>query len=161
MIGTVLLVSLARFLISLQSIDANAGRAFSDAHSFYRGGSLAHYDKGTRQAINQLKDRIDVNVATQVWEEALATHWQNAPVWVHGDVSATNLLVKNGQLSAVIDFGQLAVGDPACDLVIAWTLFSGESRVAFCDILSLEPRHVGSCKRLGIVEGIDYRSRFY
>ena len=44
---------------------------------------------------------------------------------------------KNGQLSAVIDFGQLAVGDPACDLVIAWTLFSGESRVAFCDILSL------------------------
>ncbi|MBS0350517.1 MAG: aminoglycoside phosphotransferase family protein [Proteobacteria bacterium] len=130
-------VSLARFLAALQSIDATNGPA-AGIHSFYRGGSLTHYDKDTRQAIDQLKDRIDVDVATRTWEAALATQWQDAPVWIHGDISAGNLLVQNGQLSAVIDFGQLAVGDPACDLVIAWTLFSGERRTAFRDILSLD-----------------------
>lgn len=57
---------------------------------------------------------------------------------IENDTPSVNLLVKNGQLSAVIDFGQIAVGDPACDLVIPWTLFNGESRAAFCDILSLD-----------------------
>lgn len=121
-------MSLAKFLVALQAIDTTDGPAAGE-HSFYRGGSLAHYDTGTRQAISQLKDRIDVDAATAIWEAALATHWL-APVWIHGDISAGNLLVQNGRLSAVIDFGQLAVGDPACDLVIAWTLFSGASRSA-------------------------------
>ncbi len=129
-------VSLGRFLQALQSIDSTDGPA-AGMHSFYRGGSLAYYDKSTREAIAKLKDQIDADAATATWEAALNTRWQYSPVWVHGDVSAGNLLVQNGQLSAVIDFGQLAVGDPACDLVIAWTLFSGESRTAFRDILSL------------------------
>ncbi len=130
-------MSLARFLVAFQSIDATDGPV-AGAHSFYRGESLSHYDMGTRQAISQLKDRIDVDSVAAIWEAALATHWPGAPVWIHGDISAGNLLIQNGQLSAVIDFGQLAVGDPACDLVIAWTFFSGESRAAFCDILSLD-----------------------
>jgi aminoglycoside phosphotransferase (APT) family kinase protein len=130
-------VDLARFLKMLQSTDATGGPP-PGIHSFYRGGSLTHYDKTTREAIAKLKDQIDADAAIAIWEAALSTRWQAAPVWVHGDVSAGNLLVQNGQLSAVIDFGQLAVGDPACDLVIAWTLFSGESRTAFRDILSLD-----------------------
>jgi aminoglycoside phosphotransferase (APT) family kinase protein len=52
-------------------------------------------------------------------------------VWVHGDVAPSNLLVVDGRLGAVIDFGCTAVGDPACDLVIAWTLFEDESREVF------------------------------
>jgi aminoglycoside phosphotransferase (APT) family kinase protein len=75
---------------------------------------------------------------TVVWNEALASTWQRAPVWVHGDIAIGNLLVENGQLSAVIDFGQLCIGDPACDLAIAWTLFTGESRDAFCEVLKLD-----------------------
>jgi aminoglycoside phosphotransferase (APT) family kinase protein len=69
---------------------------------------------------------------TAVWEAALKATWHGTPVWLHGDVSAANLLVREGRLSAVIDFGCSGVGDPACDLTIAWTLFSGPSREAFC-----------------------------
>jgi aminoglycoside phosphotransferase (APT) family kinase protein len=60
------------------------------------------------------------------------------PVWVHGDISSGNLLLRKGRLHAVIDFGQLAVGDPACDLAIAWTLFQGQSRKDFCASLPLD-----------------------
>jgi aminoglycoside phosphotransferase (APT) family kinase protein len=60
-------------------------------------------------------------------------------MWVHGDVSAGNLLLLGGRLNAVIDFGMLGVGDPACDLSIAWTVFSGESRETFRAMLPFDP----------------------
>jgi aminoglycoside phosphotransferase (APT) family kinase protein len=130
-------MSLAQFLIALQSIDAKNG-PLAGPHSFYRGGSLSTYSAETREAIETLKGKIDVASAIEVWEAALATSWQRPPVWVHGDISVGNLLVKEGNLCAVIDFGQLAIGDPACDLAIAWTLFKGESRAIFRKTLSLD-----------------------
>lgn len=57
---------------------------------------------------------------------------------MHGDIAAGNLLVESGRLSAVIDFGCLAVGDPACDLAIAWTFLRGEGREAFRAALPLD-----------------------
>jgi aminoglycoside phosphotransferase (APT) family kinase protein len=129
--------SLAQFLIALQSIDSTNGPP-PGQHSFYRGGELTTYDDETRQAIATLNGKINVNEVTEVWEAALATTWHGSPVWVHGDISIGNLLVQDGRLSAVIDFGQLTVGDPACDLAIAWTLFKDESREAFRAILSLD-----------------------
>lgn len=121
---------LAHFLNALQRIDATGGQHPS-AQNFYRGGPLRVYDAQIRQAINILKDKIDTTTALNLWESALRTNWQGTPVWVHGDISAGNLLVRDGKLAAVIDFGQLAVGDPACDLAIAWTLFDSESRKVF------------------------------
>jgi aminoglycoside phosphotransferase (APT) family kinase protein/GrpB-like predicted nucleotidyltransferase (UPF0157 family) len=121
---------LAKFLKAFQSI-ASTGGPLPGLHSFYRGGSLMTYDTEVRQALVTLERKIDVKAATKVWETALATTWNGKPVWVHGDISAGNLLVRNGRLSAVIDFGQLAIGDPACDLAIAWTFFKGKSREAF------------------------------
>lgn len=129
--------ALAQFLIALQRIDA-AGGPPPGRHNFFRGAPLAIYDGETRQAIATLGGRIDAKAVTAVWEAALAATWQGSPVWVHGDVSAGNLLVKNGRLSAVIDFGSSAVGDPACDLAIAWTLLEGESRDAFRAALPLD-----------------------
>lgn len=129
--------ALAEFLRSLHRIDATGGPA-AGAENFYRGGSLAVYDAETRKAIGALKGRVDVDAVTKLWDAALAIKWQQAPVWVHGDISAGNLLVRQGHLSAVIDFGQLGVGDPACDLAIAWTLFDGESRKAFKSLLPLD-----------------------
>ncbi len=128
---------LAQFLAALQRIDATEGPP-SGAHNFYRGGALTVYDAETRQAIAILDDRVDVDAVIEIWENALATIWQRAPLWVHGDISAGNLLVHRGQLSAVIDFGQLGTGDPACDLAIAWTLFDRASRDDFHAQLSLE-----------------------
>ena len=92
---------------------------------------MGTYDAETRAAIEDLSGEIDVASANAVWEAALAVPWQGTPVWVHGDVSAANLLLTEGRLSAVLDFGCAAVGDPACDLAIAWTLFAGRSREAF------------------------------
>ena len=68
----------------------------------------------------------------------MASSWQRAPVWVHGDVATGNLLMRDGRLAAVIDFGSSGVGDPACDTVIAWTFLSGTSRAAFRATLDLD-----------------------
>jgi aminoglycoside phosphotransferase (APT) family kinase protein len=122
--------ALAGFLTALQSIDPTGGPP-PGPHCFYRGGPLTVYDAETRQSLAALDGRIDTDTASDVWEAALNATWHGPPVWVHGDVAAGNLLVKGGRLSAVIDFGCSSVGDPACDLTIAWTLLSGESREAF------------------------------
>jgi len=128
---------LAQFLIAFESIDSTGGPA-PGLHSFYRGGSLANYDAEVKQALHTLRNKIDTTSATAIWDNALKSHWQGKPVWVHGDISAGNLLVRNGKLVAVIDFGQLTIGDPACDLAIAWTLFQGESRAMFQTFLNLD-----------------------
>jgi len=128
---------IAQFIIALHRIDPTDGSK-PGPHNFYRGGVLMTYDEEIRKAITILKGKIDVKVVSEVWDEALATTWNSSPVWVHGDVSAGNLLVQNGRLSSVIDFGGLAVGDPACDLSIAWTLLEGESREIFRTMLPLD-----------------------
>lgn len=129
---------LAGFLGALQRIDASDGPP-AGPHNFWRGGPLATYDTEAREALQALAGRIDTAAATRVWEAALASTWPGPPVWVHGDIAPGNLLVQAGRLSAVIDFGSSGVGDPACDLAIAWTLFEGESRTAFRDTLALDP----------------------
>ena len=129
--------TLAQFLAALQRIDPADGPP-PGQHNFFRGGPLTTYDTETRDAIATLRGRIDADAVTAVWEAALRATWHGPPVWLHGDVSAGNLLVEKGRLNAVIDFGCTAVGDPACDLTIAWTLLSGESRDAFRAALPLD-----------------------
>ena len=129
--------SLAQFLVALQRIDSSGGPV-PGSHNFYRGGSLRTYDAETRESIVALGSKVDTAAVAEVWETALGTDWQGPPVWLHGDVSPGNLLVQDGRLSAVIDFGMLAVGDPACDLSIAWTLFDRESREAFRSVIALD-----------------------
>jgi aminoglycoside phosphotransferase (APT) family kinase protein len=129
---------LAGFLIALQQIDQMDGPP-PGPHNFYRGGSLTTYDAETRQAIALLKGKLDTEAATGVWDSALKATWDHPPVWLHGDFSAGNLLIQDGRLSAIIDFGMVGVGDPACDLSIAWTLLGGESRRTFRAMLPLDP----------------------
>ena len=130
-------ISLAKFLRALQQIDAVDGPPAGE-HNFFRGGPLTTYDTETRETIAELVEEVDTDAATEVWETAVNATWHGVPVWIHGDVAPGNLLIKNGRLSAVIDFGCSGVGDPACDLVMAWTFFSGESREAFCAALGLD-----------------------
>lgn len=129
--------SLAQFLTALQRIEP-AGGPSAGPHNFYRGGALRTYDAQTRQATAALRSRIDADAATKLWERALASEWRGSPKWVHGDIAAGNLLVNAGRLSAVIDFGQLALGDVACDLAIAWMHFEDRSREVFRESLSLD-----------------------
>ncbi|WDR06523.1 aminoglycoside phosphotransferase family protein [Devosia rhodophyticola] len=121
---------LAGFLKALYRADAKGGPP-AGAHNFYRGGSLGIYDRETRDAIAMLADSLDARLATTIWEAALSAEWHGPPVWVHGDVSAPNLLVADGCLCAVIDFGSAGVGDYACDLTIAWTLLDASARTIF------------------------------
>lgn len=129
--------TLGEFLAALQRIDAWSGPP-PGQHNFYRGGPLAVYDHETCRALEALEGTIDVAAARVVWEAALASAWNDDPVWFHGDVASGNLLVENGRLSAVIDFGTSGVGDPACDLSISWTMFDETSRAAFRDALPLD-----------------------
>ncbi|HEV2757657.1 MAG TPA: aminoglycoside phosphotransferase family protein [Actinomycetota bacterium] len=121
---------LAGFLTKLFAIDPTGGPS-PGQHNFFRGAPVGTYDAETRYAIEALAGEIDAGAAAAVWEAALAATWQGPPVWFHGDVSPSNLLVVDGRLAAVIDFGCSGVGDPACDLTIAWTFFHGPSREAF------------------------------
>ena len=121
---------LADFLAALYQIDP-AGGPPPGKHNFFRGGPLTMNDSETRAALAALGAEIDTAHAAEVWETALGASWHGPPLWLHGDVSPENLLVRDGRLSAVIDFGCSAVGDPACDLDIAWTFFAGQSRRAF------------------------------
>ncbi|KAB0681511.1 aminoglycoside phosphotransferase family protein [Aureimonas leprariae] len=127
----------AGFLRALHRIDAADGPRAGD-HNFHRGGDLAVYDAEARVALAALHDRIDHAAAAEVWEAALASRWERTPVWVHGDIAWGNLLVQGGELAAVIDFGSSGVGDPASDLPIAWTTFSGTGRQAFREALALD-----------------------
>ncbi|MDQ3455610.1 MAG: aminoglycoside phosphotransferase family protein [Actinomycetota bacterium] len=122
-------VDLAAFIRALREVDvADAPPRPPQA----RGGPLAESHAQVRRSIAHLGDRIDGAAVLRAWQESLeAQEWEGAGVWVHGDLLPGNLLVVNGRLSAVIDFGGLNVGDPACDLQPAWNVFAGASRVRF------------------------------
>jgi aminoglycoside phosphotransferase (APT) family kinase protein len=129
---------LAQFVAALQRVDPTDGPPPGE-HNSFRGVPLATRDAPTRTAIASLYSAIDVGAVTAAWEAALrAPEWQRPPVWIHGDLSSGNLLVEQGRLSAVIDFGCLGVGDPACDLMVAWTLLSAEARVVLRAALSVD-----------------------
>jgi aminoglycoside phosphotransferase (APT) family kinase protein len=119
-------VDLAAFVRALRVVDATAAWPRSRGA---RGAPLAELDGGVRRSIAELGDRIDRVAALRSWDESLeAPEWDGDDAWVHGDLLPGNLLVVDGRLSAVIDFGGLNVGDPACDLQPAWNVFAGESR---------------------------------
>ncbi len=128
---------LAGFLVALHGVGASEGPP-AGTHNFFRGGLLALYDGETRQALKSLAEAIDQAMAYNIWCDALASRWHKHPVWVHGDMGAGNLLVKDGALNAVIDFGSMGVGDPACDLSVAWTLLSRSSRRLFREHLGID-----------------------
>ena len=131
-------LDLAHFISALQRVDPTGGPPPSSYNSF-RGEPLATRDTETRSAIASLDDLLDTEAATAAWEAALQVPaWDSPPVWIHGDLSPLNLLVKHGQISAVIDFGCLGVGDPACDLQIAWNLFSVQTRDVFRTALTID-----------------------
>ncbi len=124
-------IALAGFVTALQRVDAKDGPA-PGAHNFFRGVPLESRDAQTRDAIGRLHGIVDTEAAARAWEAALrAPRWEGPPVWLHGDLHAANLLVERGRISAVIDFGGLGVGDPACDLMVGWSLLTAETRPVF------------------------------
>ncbi|GAB3745519.1 aminoglycoside phosphotransferase family protein [Amycolatopsis oliviviridis] len=123
---------LAGFLTALHRFDAETTEDLP-------GRPLAARDTATRSAIAKVSDAFDAAAMEELWDAALAVPgWDRPPVWFHGDFHTGNLLTSGGRLSAVIDFGELGMGDPACDLIIAFTLMSAETRATFRAALEVD-----------------------
>lgn len=128
---------LAKFLKELQAITDVEGPE-PGQHNWWRGDHVSVYDKGAREQIAELAEIIDASKALALWDQACAMRWDKTPVWIHGDFAIGNILMDSGKLSAVIDFGGATVGDPACDLVIAWTYLSGKAREIFISEMDMD-----------------------
>jgi aminoglycoside phosphotransferase (APT) family kinase protein len=124
---------LAAFVTALHAVDPDSGPPAR------RGVPLAQRDRDTRKAIAELEGMIDTKAVTAAWEAALDTPaWAGAPVWIHGDISPGNLLLREGRLAAVIDFAGIGIGDPACDLIVAWNLLPAQVRDLFRTELAVD-----------------------
>ena len=135
---TRLATDLGAFLTTLRRVPARG--PVGGRHSFYRGCHPSAYGDEVERALERLGDTVDTAACRAVWAAAVTSAWPAAPVWFHGDIAVGNLLTRGGRLAAVIDFGTSGVGDPACDVVIAWTRFSGASRTAFRRTLGVDQR---------------------
>ncbi len=123
---------LANFILELRRVNMqgapHGGRA-----------PLPELDTVTRSAIKASHEVIDTVAALEVWTRALQVPaWNGKPVWIHGDLLKSNLLVHAGQLCAVIDFGGVGIGDPAADIVAAWAVFNQEGRDVFRQALGVD-----------------------
>ncbi|MFD6624406.1 aminoglycoside phosphotransferase family protein [Streptomyces diastaticus] len=127
---------LGGFLAALRKVPSEGGPV-GGSHSHFRGCHPSVYSSQVEAALITLKDEVDAKTCEAIWADALTSAWPQAPVWFHGDVAAGNMLLTEGRLSAVIDFGTCGVGDPACDLVMAWTYFEGEERQTFREAVDL------------------------
>jgi aminoglycoside phosphotransferase (APT) family kinase protein len=131
-------VELGEFLTALHRFAPAEVLALA-ARDDLRTGPLEDRDQATRVAIAAVDGIFDAAALTRLWDEALsAPGWDRPPVWIHGDFHTGNLLTKRGRISAVIDWGGLGIGDPACDLVVAFTLMSARSRAAFRATLNVD-----------------------
>lgn len=121
---------LATAVVMGQFLRALHQPAPSDApHNPWRGVPLAARTEAVRSHLQQVEGRVDRGAVLDLWERVLATSpWAGPPLWIHGDLHPGNLLVDRGRLSAVIDFGDLAAGDPATDLSVLWMLLPGSAR---------------------------------
>ncbi|MFC9625438.1 aminoglycoside phosphotransferase family protein [Streptomyces sp. NPDC056930] len=121
-----LAVDLANFVAALHRIDP------ADGPPSFRSEPLAARDTATRASIAELHEAVDAGAALAVWEAALRASAPTGPaVWIHADLQPGNLLLANGRLSAVIDFGCMGLGDAAVDLIAAWYLLPARARGVF------------------------------
>jgi aminoglycoside phosphotransferase (APT) family kinase protein len=123
---------LAQFVAELRRIDPvgapRTGRA-----------PLRELDAVTRAAIESAHGVIDSAAASAAWERALeAPAWDQRPVWIHTDLLRSNVLVHAGRIGAVIDFGAVGVGDPATDVIAAWSVFGPAGRAVFRRALDVD-----------------------
>lgn len=124
---------LATFISELRQIDT------ADAPRSTRDRPLQQADLSIADAIEFLADQFDPTLLQHIWTTCVnIPPYHGEGVWLHGDLIPTNLLVENGMLTAVIDFGLVAVGDPAVDYIPAWAVLRGDARHRFRALLDID-----------------------
>jgi len=127
---------LGAFVRALHGVDATDGPPKTGTS---RGTPIRGWDPFVREAVDLAGDRVDRARVLAAWEDSLAApDWDGDPVWIHGDLLPGNLLVRDGRLAAVIDFGALGVGDPAPDLQPAWTTLPATARAAYREVVGYD-----------------------
>jgi aminoglycoside phosphotransferase (APT) family kinase protein len=122
---------LVALLAALQRIDPAGGPEPAGG----RGQPLEMRDEPVRDAL----EGVDAPGALDLWEEAKrAPEWEGAPVWIHADLDARNVLARDGRLTGVIDWGGMGIGDPAVDVMVAWKLVAREGRQRFREALEVD-----------------------
>lgn len=117
---------IAQFILAMRTIDPTGAPVAE------RGRPLVERDDSTRSAIAEIGSTLDTGKILKIWQAALELpSWVGPDHWIHGDLSAGNLLIVDSELSAVIDFGAMGIGDPAADLIIAWNLLPIQARPQF------------------------------
>jgi aminoglycoside phosphotransferase (APT) family kinase protein len=130
--------TLGRFVTELQGIDMT-GAPPPGTQGFIRGLPLVGRDSSFRAALAQCDGLVNVERVRQVWDDALAApEWDRPPVWLHADLIPGNLLLQDGRLAGVLDFGAMATGDPAYDVTPAWHLLDRDTRPAFREIVGAD-----------------------
>lgn len=136
--GTALAADLAAVVTALRDTTVPDAALSDPALRLYRGEPLASRDPGTRASVAQCRAiaglDLDLDLALAVWDAAVRLPGSSRvaePRWHHADLVAENLLVRDGRLAAVLDFGALSVGDPTVDLIVAWDVLDGPSRETF------------------------------
>jgi aminoglycoside phosphotransferase (APT) family kinase protein len=121
----------AGFVAALQRIDASGGPDPSGG----RGRPLEWRDRFVRDAL----ERVEAPGALELWDRAMrAPEWTGARVWIHADLDRRNVLVRDGRLTGVLDWGGLGLGDPAVDVMVAWKLVAREERDRFRALLDVD-----------------------
>ncbi len=131
-----LAIELANFLNELHKIPIESG-VNSGKHNFYRGSHPRVYEKNFFEDLEELKHIFNIEKLKKIWQENIKPSYKETPVWVHGDIAIGNLLIQKSKLHAILDFGCMAIGDPACDLVIYWNYFDFQSAKIFKSTLNL------------------------
>lgn len=129
-------LALAHFLKEMHEREAHRAPLAGEGNG-RRGVALELLSEVTLKSIDILSDEIDASGAREVWRRACAAPYEGHPIWLHGDLKADNLLVRNGSLCGVIDWDMAAVGDPAIDYASAWTWVEPPAREVFltaCEI---------------------------
>lgn len=143
---------LAQFLNELKQCDPHLG-PLPGPHNFYRGGNLSTYHEETIQAIKECDD-FDQTECLKIWHTGLNSDFKGPNTWIHGDLEKDNLLIKDDRLYAVIDFGNMGIGDPACDYVMAWTYFNIESRQIFLQAFGINQAMINRAKAWALWKAI-------
>ena len=140
---------LATFVAELRAFDS------TDAPTGYRGGPVREHDAEVRRVLPDIANEVDTTRIAAIWDSVLeARDYDDGPVWAHGDLLATNVLVHDGHLAGVLDFSAAGTGDPACDLMAAWSILAKSGREVFRTDLAVDDAEWDRGRGWAIVQAV-------